>query len=290
MYLPILLLLAASAFGQYAAPRVLAEVRIKGLKESSGVVASRSRPGVFWSHNDSGGGPWLYAFDRRGKSLGRWKVRGARSNDWEDIAMGPGPKKGASYLYIGDIGDNNSKRKFVTVYRVAEPNLGEPDGETAAAESFRLRFPDHAHDAEALLVHPRTGDLYIVTKARGEDRHTAVFKAKAPLASGSIIELAKVAELQLPNTSVFTLLIGRINGGDISPDGTRVVLCDYLKAWEAVVPKGASFDSVWTKGQWRDIGLGQRAQGEAICYRHDGKAVITTSEGDAFPLIEVERK
>lgn len=289
MSLLLLLVAAVSAFAQYGAPRVLAEVRIPGLDESSGVVASRTRPGVFWSHNDSGGGPRLYAFDRAGKSLGRWTVRAARSNDWEGIAMGPGPK-GSSYLYIGDIGDNRSSRKFVTVYRVPEPDLRENGGETAPAESFRLRYPDEPHDAEALLVHPKSGDLYIVTKARGEDRHTSVFKAAAPLVTGKVIELKKVAELQLPNTSVFTLLIGRINGGDISPDGTRVVICDYLKAWEAVVPKGAAFDSVWTKGEWRDIGLGQRKQGEAICYRHDGRAVIATSEGKQFPLIEVERK
>ena len=88
-------------------------------------AAGSPLPGVilvfFWTHNDSGGGAWLYAFDRSGQSLGRWAVPGARANDWEDIAAGPGPKRGESYLYIGDIGDNNSRRPYVTVYRIPEP-------------------------------------------------------------------------------------------------------------------------------------------------------------------------
>ena len=73
-----------------------------------------------------------------------------------------------------------------------------------------------------------------------------------------------------------------------APDGTRVVLCDYFRAYEAVVPAG-NFDRVWKK-QWHTLEIGKRAQGEGITYRHDGKAVIATSEGDKFPLIEVERR
>jgi hypothetical protein len=285
----VLLLIVSAAFGQYRPPRVLAEVDVPKLTESSGLAASRLRPGVFWSHNDSGGGPWLYAFDRTGKDLGHWSVRAARSNDWEDIAIGPGPKPGVPYIYIGDIGDNRSSRKFVTVYRIPEPNVHNESRETALAESFRFRYPDEPHDAEALLVHPTSGDLYVVTKARGKDRDTVVFKAKAPLRSGAVAQFERAARLEMPNASVFTLLIGRINGGDISPDGTRVVLCDYFRAWEAIAPNGSAFDSVWS-GPWHAIELGPRQQGESVCYRHDGRAILATSEGERFPLIEVERE
>jgi hypothetical protein len=286
-----LLLLSTAAAAQYGPPHVLAKVDVPRLRESSGLAASRVHRGVFWSHNDSGDGAWLYAFDRSGRSFGRWSVPGARASDWEDIAIGPGPKAGASYLYIGDIGDNNSKRSFVTVYRVTEPAaLDSEPKRTAAAEPIRLEYPDGAHDAEALMVHPKSGDLYIVTKARGSNVDTAVYKAAAPLRRGGRTRMKRVAKLDLPNTSVFTLLIGRVTGGDISPDGTRVALCDYLKAWEAELPAGArSFDAIWT-AKWRDIDTGQRAQGEAIAYRHDGKALLTTSEGNPFPLTETERK
>ena len=276
------LLLSTALFAQYSAPRVIARVRIPHLKESSGVAASRKHPGVFWTHNDSGGGAWLYAFDRSGRDLGRFAVRGAKARDWEDIAIGPGHR-----IYIGDIGDNRSTLKGVTVYRIPEPDPKDNSRVTADAEAFRFRYPDGPHDAETLMVHPQSGDLYIVTKARGEDRDTLVFKAKAPLKSGT---LTRVAALKLPNTSVFTLLLGRINGGDISPDGSSVVICDYFKAWEAVLPKGAKdFDAIW-KAEWKDLALGDRDQGEAICYRHDGKAVLAASEGSPFPLIEAVRR
>ncbi len=63
-------------------------------------------------------------------SLGVFRVTGAQARDWEDISIGPGPQRGKSYLYIGDIGDNNEARSEIVVYRVAEPTL------TAATAKF----------------------------------------------------------------------------------------------------------------------------------------------------------
>src|SRR5690554_2695558 len=56
------------------------------IRESSGLVASRRQPGVFWTHNDSGNPPAIYAIDRTGKLLGEWRI-GAINHDWEDIAL-----------------------------------------------------------------------------------------------------------------------------------------------------------------------------------------------------------
>lgn len=272
VYPCLLVALASSAAAQYQAPRVLADVRIPKLTESSGMAASRLHPGVVWTHNDSGKGPWLFAIDRKGKLLSRWQVAGARSYDWEDMAIGP---RG---LYIGDIGDNGRKRPYITVYRIPEPNpnAAKP-GRTAAAEGFRFTYPDGPHDAEALLVHPKTGDLYIVSKAHLSDSETAVYRARAPLRSGAVLQ--KVAVLHIAR-GLFGSLAG-ITGGAISPDGSRVVLCDYFAGYEA------AFDPSW-KLEWKRLELGQRAQGEGICYRADGRAILATSEGASFPLIEVE--
>src|SRR6266568_6264490 len=41
------------------------------LVESSGVAVSRAYPGVLWTHNDSGDGPYLYATDLRGPTAAR---------------------------------------------------------------------------------------------------------------------------------------------------------------------------------------------------------------------------
>ena len=261
---------------------VLGRLENADVDESSGVVASRRAPGIFWTHNDSSGAPSLYAFDRKGGSRGTWRVRGAKMTDWEDIAAGPGPKRGVTYLYIGDIGDNTRRRKEIVVYRVPEPNAATRAAQTEPAETIRLRYPDGRHDAETLVVHPKSGDLYVVTKALGGG--AGVYKAKAPLATAKTIALERVARLEAGS-----LLGGFFTGGDISPDGRRLLLCDYFSAYEYELPAGAkSFDAIWKQSP-RTIRLERREQGEAICYRLDGEAFVTTSEGRRSPVVEYRR-
>src|ERR687890_1007828 len=110
-----------------ATPAQIATLEDRSIDESSGIVASRRNPGLFWTHNDSGDGPLVYAFDRAGRSRGAWRVEGAQARDWEDIAAGRGPEPGRAYLYAGDIGDNEERREFVTVYRFPEPEVTDAD-------------------------------------------------------------------------------------------------------------------------------------------------------------------
>ena len=279
--------------GGYGRPTVLGTLQDRSVNESSGLVASRRNPGVYWTHNDSGDGPFLYCVRGRGESCGVWSVTGAEARDWEDVAAGPGPGAGRSYLYVGDIGDNLGDQEHVTVYRAAEPEVAAGQAPpskaapaaTEAAEALRLTYPDGPHNAEALLVHPQTGDLYIVTK----EAEPGVYVARAPLRVGGTNALARVAVLPIGGGDSRT---GVITGGDISPDGTRVALCTYGDGYEMEAPAGQPFDAVWQQPPTR-FGLGARAVGEAIAYRLDGKALLTTSEdplGSGTPLAQVERK
>jgi hypothetical protein len=270
-----------------ATPITLATLTERAVTESSGIVASRRNPDLFWTHNDSGDDPFVYAFDRRGRSRGTFRVAGAQARDWEDIAWGPGPVPGESYLYAGDIGDNDREREFVVVYRFREPqavpSLADAGDarprDTEPAEAIRLKYPDGAHNAEALLVHPRTGDLYIVTKTAVS---AGVYKLAAPYNAGEVQTLTRVASLRGPD--FFGALV---TGGDISPDGTRVALCDYAQGYELTLPPDAkSFDDVWTRKP-SAVPLGLRLQGESVCYRLDGAALLATSEKRPTPLIEV---
>jgi hypothetical protein len=293
---PAPLLLASSAqkakrvtTGVYGPPTQITVLKDKAIKESSGIAASRNVPSVYWTHNDSGDGPFIYAFDTRGNSRGVWRITGATAHDWEDIAAGPGPKAGTSYLYIGDIGDNRERRDEVVVYRMPEPSLNagtrlkSKATPTAPADAFRLRYPDGSHDAETLLVHPQSGNIYIVTKT--PFANPGIYEAAAPLAAGRTITLNRVGTLEVPN-----LLGGIITGGAISPDGRRVAFCDYMQGYEAVLADDkASFDTIW-KQPLTSISLGSRKQGEAITYRLDGKALLMTSEGSPMPLLQVVRR
>src|SRR5438874_9337753 len=80
----------AGAQRSYGGPVLLGTLQEKAVTESSGLVASRRTPGVFWTHNDSGDGPYLYATDRKGRALAKFTVSGATNVDWEDIAAGAG--------------------------------------------------------------------------------------------------------------------------------------------------------------------------------------------------------
>ncbi len=275
----------------YGQPKRIATLRSPSIVESSGLVASRLLPGAYWTHNDSGDGPFIYAFDGSGESLGVFQVTGAGARDWEDIALGPGPQRDKSYLYIGDIGDNNDARSEIVVYRIPEPALTVADRKsskrkprtTATAEAIRLRYPDGAHDAESLLVHPGSGNLYIVTKIALAN--PTVYEAVAPLKTGKVITMRRLGDVKVP--SIFG---GVITGGSISPDGRRVALCDYFQGYELVLPAtSTSFNDIW-KQRMIGFDLGKRNQGEAIAYRLDGKGLLATSEGKLSALIQVVRQ
>jgi hypothetical protein len=278
-----------SDHSNYGPPSQLAVLKDKAVKESSGLAASRSVPGIYWTHNDSGDGPFIYAFDSRGDSWGVCRVTGATAHDWEDIAAGPGPTPGTNYLYIGDIGDNRERRDEIVVYRVPEPDINKGTSTkskavpTAQSEAIRLRYPDGSHDAETLLVHPSTGSIYIVTKIPFSN--PGIYEAKAPLTGGRVIVLTRIGTLE-----VQSLMGGIITGGAISPDGRRVAFCDYLQGYEAVLedPRGA-FNTIWTRAL-TPVNLGKRSQGEAITYRLDGRALLMTSEGSPMPLMQVLRQ
>lgn len=274
-----------------AQPRTIAQLDSRDVDESSGVVASRQNPGIYWTHNDSGNAPMVFAFDLKGHVHGRWTVTGAQNVDWEDITIGPGPVPGRWYLYIGDIGSNDRDRRQVTVYRVEEPKINGDECrngcKTAAASALHLRYPDRAHNAETLMMHPKSGDLYIVSKAGGDDTDTIVFAARArQLTAARPVTLTEIATLDIPEP-MFKRLAGGITGGDISPDGTRVVLCDYLRKYEAVLPAGSKFDDIW-KRPFASVTLGLGMQVEGICYSADAKSIIATSEGSPCPVMEME--
>ena len=265
------------------------QIEERAVRESSVIVATRRNPGLYWTHNDSGDRPVIFALDAEGRHRGVWRVEGAKAQDWEDIAAGPGPERGRSYLYVGDIGDNGEKRGHVTVYRFPEPEVTAGDAAsstkepraTGPAEALRLEYPDGPHNAEALAVHPTSGDLYIITKAL---ENAGVYRLAGGGSTGGTNKLTRVATLR--GEGFYGILI---TGADISPDGRRVAICDYATGYELRLPEAApaGFDDIWKQSP-TIVPLGQRRQGEAVCYRLDGRALLATSEGSPAVLLEIE--
>ena len=139
--------------------------------ESSGLALSLYRNKRLWTHNDSGGGPRLYAIGKRGQTTGRYYLENARAWDWEAMASAKRNKK--KYLFVGDIGDNREWKPTIFVHRIREPKPSAPNGRRDPA-SYELKYPDGAHDAEALLVRPGTLRIYIVTKVKDGPGHIYV--------------------------------------------------------------------------------------------------------------------
>lgn len=274
---------------RFEKPDVIGTIRSKEIRESSGLVASRCQPDIFWTHNDSGNENHIYALDRKGERLGTYQVAGSGNDDWEDIAT-VREENGECFLYLGDIGNNDLGRSELTVYRFREPAVDERAAAsdrkrplpTLPAEAIRFSYPKEVHNAETLLVHPRTRDIYVLTKrmrgAAGVYRLTGYAAGR----TGRLEEIGRISLPAIPN--------GLLTGGEISADGKRVILCDYYNGYELVLPeKAEKFDEIW-KDEPSIIELGEREQGEAICYSPDGGAVYATSEKKDSPLIEVRRK
>jgi hypothetical protein len=247
------------------------------LTEASGLALSRKSPGVLWTHNDSDpDGPRVYAHaGASGALLGTYTLQGAEVKDWEDMALGPGPVAGQDYLYVADIGDNNVERGSVRVYRALEPPVDVDSPGVMAAiggvETLGFTYPGGAHDAETLIVDPRTGDLYIVSKVAAAVAE--VFRAAAPVESGM---LEKVTDADLG-------ALGLATGGAVSTGGDWVVVRSYFSARMWHRPAGAPLWQAFAQAPCT-VPLAMETQGEAIAFAAEGLAYFTVSEGETPPL------
>lgn len=191
-------------------------------QELSGLIASRTRPGMLWAHNDGNGNTLkLYALARNGEMQRSIRIRGLDLEDLEDIAMGPGPIANQDYIYLADTGDNGNDRDEIKIIRLKEPNIDVDDViERDDVEVFRFRYDDRdPHDAEALMVDPETGDIYVVTKHGPDERRTRVYKSEFPLDPTGRNTLVEVLRDQdAPE------LRGSVVAADITPDGKQIAL------------------------------------------------------------------
>jgi len=255
---------------------VAGQVQSNALTETSGVAASRMSPGVLWAHNDSGDTARVFAMTTSGQHLGAFTLNGASATDWEDVAIGPGPVSGKSYLYVGDIGDNNHVRASVVVYRVPEPsvNLQQPPGDGQVlgnVETFTLTYPDGAHDAEALAVDPASGDIVIVTKELSGQAGIYVRSA-----ASSSTTLTRKAPIDLGFGTLVT-------GASVPPDGKAVVLRTYGSVLLFPRPDGATLDEALRSSACAGASTSE-AQGEAVAVTPDGRGYVTISEGSQPPI------
>jgi hypothetical protein len=237
--------------------RVLFRMHDPRITESSSLVVSGVQPNVVYTANDSGDGAYIYSVDMgTGDTVGVATLAGVRPQDVE--AMAPGPE---NTLYVADIGDNKGQRKSVTVYWFSQPGPG--DITITDWHSARLTYPRGARDAEAALVDPTTGTLYVVSKQLFAG---TIFRAPQPLSEEHVNHLHAVGVAP----SVVT-------DGAFLPDG-MVVLRTYGQA-ELVNPRD------WRASTATE--LPRQPQGESIAAIPGADDVLIGTEGRDSAVQEV---
>ncbi len=263
-------------------PTVVGRFEHTSIVECSGLVASRKNSGAFWIHNDSGDRPRLFAILSDGTVTHELEVTGAEATDWEDIAIGPGPIEGEPYLYVTDTGNNNLERTRFTIYRVPEPRLEASRKKLHTKEAARIVFEYERgrHDCEALVVHPTSGDIYLITKF---PILAHVFYIPRPkLRDGERTDLLTAKLVDALNSTDL------ITGADLSADGRRLAVRSYLAIVEYEVDPKLPFGGDLRPKELR-VSPHRERQSEAICFTPDGH-ILTTSEGKKQPIFRLERE
>ncbi|AYC40454.1 WD40 repeat domain-containing protein [Streptomyces griseorubiginosus] len=223
------------------------------ITESSGLAASRRHPGIYWTHNDQDTGAYLYAVDSAtGRTVARITMTGVGTpRDVEAIAIGPGNE-----IWVGDIGDNDGVTwPYVWIYKVPEPK--ELKDQTVKATQYVVKYSDGSRDAESMVVHPRTGRVYIIDK---QEDGGHLYEGPAKLSSTGTNLFRPTVPIDLWATDAA-----------FSPNGEQLVVRGY-------------FGGLWY--DWNDGALKKRGrlsvplgQGESVSYSPDGTKLLLGMEG-----------
>ena len=224
--------------------------------EISGLTYSQRHPGVLYLHNDSSGGPYVYAVDAGTcRTLATLTLDGVEARDIEAIASGR-DRQGRPVLWVGDIGDNLDSWPEVRVHRFREPKALRD--RTVAVRTFAVTYPGGPANAEALLADPASPRLWIVTKQASGG---TIYALPRRLSRSDVNVGRAVGEVG-----------GLVTDGAVSPDGSRFALRDYV---DAEVRNGRPPGSDPTT-----VFLPLQFQGEAMTWTADGTALLVAGERD----------
>lgn len=239
----------------------------KEIREASGLVASISNPGMLWTHNDSGNGAEIFLLDDKGQVKCIVQFNDIKNRDWEDITIGAGPEENKVYLYVGEIGDNNSAFEYKFLYRIEEPVIAEGVSDTTLTkiDTIKFKLSDGERDTEALMIDPVTKDLFIFSK---REQRVNLYKLTYPLSTTETMTAEKVLE-KLP----FTLIVA----GDISEDGNEILAKNYdnIFYWKRL-PRESIEETIQRTPE--RLPYSPEPQGEAIAFSSKGDGYYTISE------------
>jgi len=264
------------------------------INEASGMQASYSNSGDYFVHNDDGRS-LLYVIDENGNDLGDVSIDPARNKDWEDITSVP--VADGRWLVAGDIGDNWSKRAYITLYFAKEPRpdkQGRYSGMQILEHRLDLSYPDGPRDAESMAYDPLSRQILILSKrdkpARlyAVDLDTALREDRAELKF-----LGTIAALRPPTVGDRVYWDGRVDwisqptGMDISADGREAVVVTYRSLYRFRRQAGEDWLTALQRKPQEVLGP-LAPQNEAVAYSVDSKSIFITSEKLPAPLYRLQ--
>jgi len=264
-------------------PTTQGRLAYASIRESSGLIASGSHPGVYWTHNDSGGGTWLFAHDASGKHVGRVRVTGAKNVDWEDIAI-----DGKGRLVIADVGDNRRVRPVVTLYTVAEPDPRR-DRQVRVESTLKVTYPAGHGPMDCEGVFVRDGWAYLVSKDFQRARMYRVRLGGGPRGPRRAEHVGTIPDAAW------------ITAADIAPGGRHLALLSYsaLYVYDLPAPLGQAVTTA--PAESRPAGLIRvrprkrlltLRQAEAVCWmsgRYRGDLLISNEQRGLFRVTALRR-
>jgi len=271
-------------------------IEAEKLKEASGLQASHSNNGNFFSHNDDGK-PQIFMLDESGGNLGHMEIEPAKNKDWEDITSIPvGDDR---WLVAGDIGDNGKNRKNIKLYFVKEPKPGQKgrySGHLDLEHRLTLTYPDGPRDCESMSYDPIGKQILLLSKRDKPARLYAIDLQTALNEDEVELEfLGSISPLRPPTVADRVEWGGRAGwisqptGLDISPDGSEAVVITYRSLYRFHRQEGEDWLTAMQRKPEEVVGPPAK-QNEAVAYSTDGKSIFVVTEKHPAPIYRFQFK
>lgn len=227
------------------------------LTESSGLA--RATENSFWTLNDSGGKNELYEFNQNGQIINTLKIKGAKNEDWEELA-----EDDLGNLYIGDFGNNSQKRKNLVIYKTK-------NGKSDKIE-FRYKdqknFPANSDNFDCEAFFWFNNELHLFTK--GKENKKLITKHYVIPDSPGKYEVSPEDKLDVNET---------VTAADISPDKSKFALLTYGK----ILIFGIKNEKINFKQPLECLKT-RRKQTEALLFVTNSEIIFTNEQQELFAI------
>lgn len=260
------IIVAATSYQLYQHKVVTIDER---LTEISGIEFDKRMD--LWAINDGGDSPILYKVNKSGGIEKTITITNAKNIDWEDMTQDD-----FGHFFLGDFGNNDNLRKWLTIYKIENPI--DIKGDTTQAEIIKFNYPEHntfppkaenkQFDVEAFIYYKK--HLYLFTKNRTVPFNgvTSLYKIGDHAAN---FDAEKISTFK---TCTIAEKLCWITSAALSPSRKKLALLDSQRIWLFENWQGDDFFS----GDAYRIDLGIVTQKEAITFYNEDYIVFTDEE------------